>query len=87
MLPRQLQLVLVFALLDINRSFPVPNTGPKLLIQHMAHCCSSVISGILVGPRPRGLTILNKNASLHDFHFAIPVNELGSATTNQGRAQ
>ena len=72
MKPRLLQLeIFVFALFDIIRSLkpiaPPPNDGPRLLSQQMVDF--EQIVGILVGPRPHGLTILNKNASLHAVHF------------------
>ena len=62
------------ALFDINRSFPMPNTGPRLLIQRMAFESIPEISGSLVGPRPLGFTKLNRKAWRHDTYELRPVN-------------
>ena len=62
MWPRMLQLEFVFALSDIHRSLPPPNTGPKLLLQMMPFPSFPVMSDSLVGPRPLGFTKLNKKA-------------------------
>ena len=62
MLPRRLPLELVFALFNIHRSFPSPNTGPKLLLQTMPFTSIPEMSDSLVGPRPLGFTKLNKKA-------------------------
>ena len=61
-------------MLDINRSFPAPNTGPRLLIQTMPIGSILEISGSLVGPRPLGFTKLNRKAWLHDTYEFRPVN-------------
>ena len=47
---------------DINRSFPLPNTGPRESIHMMPFASIPEISGSLVGPRPLGFTKLNRKA-------------------------
>ena len=75
MLPRLLVLLgLSSALFDINRSFPMPNTGPHVLRQRMPFESIPEISGSLVGPRPLGFTKLNRKAWRHDTCELRPVN-------------
>ena len=62
------------ALFVINRSFPAPNTGPRVLIQTMPSGSIPEISGSLVGPRPLGFTKLNRKAWQHNTDELRPVN-------------
>ena len=54
------------ALFDIHKSLPLPNTGPRVVIQMMPVDSIPEISGSLVGPRPLGFTKLNRKAWRHD---------------------
>ena len=62
MLPIKLLPRLEFPFFDILRSYPPPNTGPKLLLQTMPFPSFPVMSDSLVGPRPLRFTKLNKKA-------------------------
>ena len=53
---------LEYGALTIQRSLPDPNTGPWLLLQHIAVSSCPAIKDIFVGGRPLGLTRLNRNA-------------------------
>ena len=72
MLPRRLLLELVFALFDIHRSCPLPNTGPKLLLQTMPNSSFPAMSDSLVDPKVLGFTKLNKKAWQQ---FTQPTND------------
>ena len=60
----------------INRSLPLPNDGPEQESEHAAYFFCSVISGIVVGPSPCGLTMLNRNALLHFIHAKPSVGKM-----------
>ena len=71
-MPRRLLLELVFALFGIHRSCPLPNTGPKSLLQTMPNPSFPAMSDSLVASKVLGFTKLNKKAWQH---FTKPTND------------
>ena len=60
-LPKLLELlVLAFELLDMNKSWPPPNTGPFELLQQIPFWFEEPFNFIFVGATPDVLTKLNK---------------------------